>query len=51
MKNTIRIYALAIKYWFQGDDWPKAVEYATALVKGWKRPKQSNYIIGSDKGE
>jgi sugar/nucleoside kinase (ribokinase family) len=28
----IRKYALAIKYWLQGDDWKKAVEYANALT-------------------
>jgi len=35
--KTIRIYILAIKYFLQGDKWRFAVEYATALVKGWKR--------------
>ena len=33
----IRIYMLAIKYWIQGDNWKFAVEYATGLVKGWKK--------------
>ncbi len=32
----IRIYYLAVKYWMQGDDWKKAVEYAKSLVLGWK---------------
>ena len=33
----IRMYFLAIKYWFQGDEWDKAVEYAESLTtKGWK---------------
>ena len=33
--DYIRIYYLAIKYWFQGDDWKGAVSYATLIVKGW----------------
>ena len=37
--NIVRIYCLAIKYWFQGDDWKKAVEYSKALVEGWRSPK------------
>lgn len=28
---------IGIKYWLQGDDWKKAVEYARAIVKGRKR--------------
>ena len=34
---NIRIYLLAIKYWLQGDEWIFAVEYAKALVRGWKK--------------
>jgi hypothetical protein len=35
--KKIRVYALAVKYWFQGDDWKFAKEYAESLVvKGWK---------------
>lgn len=34
--NKIRIYYLALKYWIQGDEWRFAVEYAKAIVKGWK---------------
>ena len=34
--DTIKIYILAIKYFSQGDDWRFAIEYATALVKGFK---------------
>ncbi len=36
MLEKIRIYILAIKYWVQGDEWKFAVEYAEAIVKGWK---------------
>lgn len=39
MKEKIQIYILAIKYWVQGDKWEFAVEYATGLVKGFKRRK------------
>jgi len=31
------IYVYAIKYWYQGDEWRDAVEYATAIVKGFKK--------------
>ena len=37
MIDKIRIYYLAIKYFAQGDDWKKAVEYAESLVLGWKK--------------
>ena len=37
MQLKIRIYLLAVKYWFQGDPWGFAVEYATSIVKGFKR--------------
>ena len=33
----IRIYVLAVKYYIQGDEWEFAIEYATSLVKGWKK--------------
>ena len=36
MMAKIRIYMLAIKYWFQGDKWSFAKEYATAIVMGFK---------------
>jgi hypothetical protein len=36
MWKKIRIYCLALKYFMQGDEWKFAVEYAEALVKGWK---------------
>lgn len=35
--DKIRIYSLAVKYWLQGDAWVTAIEYACALVKGWRR--------------
>lgn len=35
--EKVRVYILALKYWFQGDDWKFAKEYAESLVvKGWK---------------
>lgn len=37
MLENIQIYILAIKYFIQGDEWKFAVEYATGLVKGWKK--------------
>ena len=37
MFEKIRIYILAVKYYLQGDEWNFAVEYATSLVKGWKK--------------
>jgi hypothetical protein len=37
MLEKIQIYMLAIKYFIQGDTWEFAVEYATGLVKGWKK--------------
>lgn len=33
----MRIFTLAVKYWLQGDNWTDAKEYATALVKGFRR--------------
>jgi len=38
--DKIRIYTLAIKYYFNGDDWEFAVEYATRLVEGFKKPSK-----------
>ena len=38
--NKIRIYILAIKYYFNGDNWESAVEFATRLVKGFKKPSK-----------
>jgi len=37
MSEALRIYLLAIKYWLQGDAWDFSVEYASAIVKGFKR--------------
>lgn len=37
MKNDLRIYFLAVKYWLQGDMWIDAVEYARAIVRGFKK--------------
>jgi hypothetical protein len=34
--KTIQTLILAIKYWFQGDEWRDAVEYAEAIVRGWE---------------
>lgn len=36
MKNKIRIYLLAIKYWIQGDDWDSAVKFGRFLVEGFR---------------
>jgi len=36
MRKKIRIYILALKYWFQGDTWVDAVKYAKALIHGFK---------------
>jgi hypothetical protein len=33
----MRVCSLAVKYWLQGDNWKDAKEYATALVKGFRR--------------
>lgn len=35
MRQTVRVYMLAIKYWVSGDTWKFAKEYAEALVKPW----------------
>jgi len=37
MSAKFRIYILAIKYWLQGDKWSDAVEYATAIVRGFHK--------------
>jgi len=37
MMRDIEIYFLAIKYWLRGDEWGVALEYARAIVKGFKR--------------
>lgn len=34
--KKIRVYCLAVKYWLQGDTWRFAVEYARAIVEGWR---------------
>ena len=36
MLEKIRIYVLAVKYWFNGDDWDEAVEFAKFIVEGFK---------------
>jgi len=36
MLKKIDIYRLAVKYWIQGQDWKESVEYAQALVIGWR---------------
>jgi len=35
MINKIRLYCYAIKYWFHGDDWNFALEYADVIVNKW----------------
>jgi len=35
--KQFQVYRLAVKYWWQGDDWKKAWEYALSLIAGWKR--------------
>jgi hypothetical protein len=37
MLDTFWIYWLACKYYLQGDSWKDAKEYATAIVKGFKK--------------
>ena len=32
----MRILILAIKYWWQGDDWKTAWKFAKKIVKGFK---------------
>lgn len=34
--KTLNIYWLAIKYWFQGDNWTDTKIYATRLVNGFR---------------
>lgn len=36
LKKKFDIYFLGVKYWFQGQDWKEAKEYAEALVMGWQ---------------
>ena len=43
IRKKIRIYLLAIKYWSQGDTWVEAVEYAGALVYGFKKEKSTTH--------
>jgi len=35
--KKIDIFFLSIKYWFQGDTWKEAKEFAIALVEGFKK--------------
>jgi hypothetical protein len=37
--DKIRLHTLAIKYYFKGDDWDFAREYAMSIIKGFKRDK------------
>ena len=37
MRDWFYIHLLAVKYWVQGDAWQEAVEYATALVQGFRK--------------
>lgn len=37
IKDNFRIFFLALKYWLQGDDWEFAKDYATSIVKGFKK--------------
>lgn len=36
LEDKVRVYILAVKYWYSGDDWDFAKGYALSLVKGWK---------------
>lgn len=35
--KQLSFYKMAIKYWWGGDDWLFAQEYALSLIKGWKK--------------
>jgi hypothetical protein len=35
--KKIDFYKMSIKYWWSGDEWLFAQEYALAMMKGWKR--------------
>lgn len=35
--NTFYIYFYATKYWFQGDTWKEAKQFAKIIVLGFKR--------------
>jgi len=38
IKDEFRIFFLALKYWLiQGDEWKFAKDYATSIVKGFKK--------------
>lgn len=37
IKDELRIFFLAIKYWLQGDKWDFAKDYASSIVKGFKK--------------
>jgi hypothetical protein len=34
--KKVSFYRMAIKYWWAGDDWLFAKEYALSLINGWK---------------
>ena len=34
--DKIRIFFLAVKYWFSGDDWDEAIEFAKVIVTRWR---------------
>ena len=35
--DKIRIYILAIKYYFNGDNWEFAIDYAKRIINGFKK--------------
>ena len=35
--KQLEFYKLSIKYWWAGDEWLFAQEYALSLIKGWKK--------------
>jgi len=37
LRLSIRVYALAVKYWIRGDTWEHAIDMATVIVGGFKR--------------
>ena len=49
-REKFRIYALAVKYWFRGDEWAEAVNYAAALVKGFKKRKEGGIPLPPEGG-
>ena len=35
--KQLEFYKLSIKYWWAGDEWWFAQDYALSLIKGWKK--------------